>query len=123
MRRQRHSGAGGPDGRHHGFPRAHGARAWRDDGDRRRRAPIADALVAQVSLLGWDAAVETRPDMVEGLTTRLSSADAVVVMGHDVETSSRCLQVALDSDAGYIGGLGLSGRCSRLALTGWPIGT
>ena len=51
--------------------------------------PIADALVAQVSLLGWDAAVETRPDMVEGLTTRLTRADAGVVRGHDVETSSR----------------------------------
>ncbi|MEC9213543.1 MAG: hypothetical protein VX813_04980, partial [Actinomycetota bacterium] len=38
--------------------------------------PIADALIAQVSLLGWDVAVETRPDLVEGLTTRLSSADA-----------------------------------------------
>ena len=68
--------------------------------------PIADALAAQVSLLGWDVAVEARPDMVEGLTTRLASADAVVVMGHDVETSSRCLQVALESDAGYIGALG-----------------
>jgi xanthine dehydrogenase accessory factor len=70
------------------------------------RGPIADALVAQGSLLGWDVAVDSRPDIVEGLTTRLSDGDAVVVMGHDVETSSRCLQVALESDAGYIGALG-----------------
>ena len=79
--------------------------------------PIADALIAQVSLLGWDVAVETRPDLVEGLTTRLSSADAVVVMGHDVETSSRCLQVALDSDAGYIGALG--SRTMQQARADW----
>ena len=79
--------------------------------------PIADALIAQVSLLGWDVAVETRADMVEGLTTRLSSADAVVVMGHDVETSSRCLQVALDSDAGYIGALG--SRAMQQARADW----
>ncbi len=79
--------------------------------------PIADALIAQVSLLGWDVAVETRPDLVEGLTTRLSSADAVVVMGHDVETSSRCLQVALDSDAGYIGALG--SRAMQQARADW----
>jgi xanthine dehydrogenase accessory factor len=55
--------------------------------------------------------------MVEGLTTRLSSADAVVVMGHDVETSSRCLQVALDSDAGYIGALG--SRAMQQARADW----
>jgi len=32
--------------------------------------------------------------------------DAVVVLGHDVETSSRSLMAALDSDAGYIGSVG-----------------
>lgn len=70
------------------------------------RGPIADALAAQGSLMGWNVAVDARPDMVTGLTAALSLNDAVVIMGHDVETSSRCLQVALESDAGYIGALG-----------------
>ena len=70
------------------------------------RGPIADALAAQAALLGWNVAMESRPDMVEGLTAGLSVGDAVVVMGHDVESSSRCLQVALESNAGYIGALG-----------------
>ena len=82
---------------------------WRDDGDRRRRPDRGTHWSPQVSLLGWDAAVETRPDMVEGLTTRLSSADAVVVMGHDVETSSRCLQVAFGQRRRLHRRLGLSG--------------
>lgn len=70
------------------------------------RGPIAEALAAQAALLGWNVAQDSRPDIVEGLTAGLSDGDAVVVMGHDVESSSRCLQVALESNAGYIGALG-----------------
>ena len=44
--------------------------------------------------------------MVAGLVARLSPLDAVVIMGHDVETSSKNLSYALASDAGYIGALG-----------------
>jgi xanthine dehydrogenase accessory factor len=44
--------------------------------------------------------------MVAGLAATLSDLDAVVVMGHEVEPSSRCLMSALESDAGYIGALG-----------------
>ncbi len=36
----------------------------------------------------------------------LSPIDGVVVMGHDVEGSSRALQAAIASSAGYIGSLG-----------------
>lgn len=68
--------------------------------------PMAEALAAQGRLLGWRVAAQTRPDLVVGLTATLSWLDAVVVMGHDVETSSRCLMAALDSDAGYVGALG-----------------
>ena len=68
--------------------------------------PFADALAAQGRLLGWKVAVESRPEMVAGLTATLSGLDAVVVMGHEVEPSSRCLMAALESDAGYIGALG-----------------
>ena len=70
------------------------------------RGPIADALAAQGALLGWKVAVDPRPENVTGLTAALADGDAVVVMGHDVESSSRCLQVALESDAGYVGALG-----------------
>ena len=68
--------------------------------------PFAEALAAQGRLLGWQVAVETRPEMVTGLAASLSELDAIVVMGHDVETSSRCLLAALESDAGYVGALG-----------------
>ncbi len=36
----------------------------------------------------------------------LSPIDAVVVMGHDVETAGRALQGALESNVGYIGSIG-----------------
>ena len=68
--------------------------------------PFAEALAAQGRLLGWQVAAETRPEMVAGLSASLSDLDAIVVMGHDVETSSRCLLAALEGDAGYIGALG-----------------
>lgn len=70
------------------------------------RGPIADALEAQARLLGWNVSVDARPEMVAGFTASLGGGDAIVVMGHDVETSSRCLHVALESDAGYVGALG-----------------
>ena len=70
------------------------------------QGPFAEALVEQGRLLGWKVAQEARPDMVAGLAASLSPLDAIVVMGHDVESSSRCLMAALDSDAGYIGALG-----------------
>ena len=70
--------------------------------------PFAEALAAQGRLLGWQVAAETRPEMVAGLAASLSELDAIVVMGHDVETSSRCLLAALEGDAGYIGALGSS---------------
>jgi len=70
------------------------------------QGPIADALAQQGRTLGWKVAVDSRPEIVAGLTAALSPLDAVVVMGHDVESSSRCLMSALDSDAGYIGALG-----------------
>jgi xanthine dehydrogenase accessory factor len=70
------------------------------------QGPIADALAAQALLLEWKPVVEARPAMVAGLAASLSPIDAIVVMGHDVETSSTCLLAALESDAGYIGALG-----------------
>ena len=68
--------------------------------------PFAEALVAQGRLLGWQVSAETRPEMVAGLAASLSPLDAIVVMGHDVETSGRCLLAALEGEAGYVGALG-----------------
>jgi len=68
--------------------------------------PIAEALAAQGRLRGWKVALESRPDMVAGLAARLSWLDAIVVMGHEIEPSGRCLMAALESEAGYIGALG-----------------
>ncbi len=70
------------------------------------QGPIAEALVQQGRLLGWKVVCDPRPDTVSGFTAALSPLDAVVVMGHDVESSSQCLMSALESDAGYIGALG-----------------
>lgn len=68
--------------------------------------PNAEALARQGELLGWKCAVEPRPDMVAGISATLTPMDAIVVLGHDLESSSRCLMSALESDSGYIGALG-----------------
>lgn len=70
------------------------------------QGPYAEALADQGRLLGWKVVVETRPELVAGLAAALSPLDAIVVMGHDVESSSRCLMAALEGDAGYVGALG-----------------
>ena len=68
--------------------------------------PIADSLAKGASGLGWNVSVDPRPSMVAGLAATLSPMDCVVIMGHDVESSSNCLKYALESKAGYIGALG-----------------
>jgi len=68
--------------------------------------PIAEALTVQGQLLGWKVATHARPDIVSGLTATLTWMDAVVILGHDVESSGRCLMAALASEAGYIGSVG-----------------
>ena len=70
------------------------------------RGPIAEALLGQAQVLGWRAVCEPRPDAVRGLAATLADIDAIVVLGHDVEASSQCLQAALESDAGYVGAVG-----------------
>lgn len=68
--------------------------------------PIAGALADAARLLGWQIAASTDPDIAAGHMAGLAGTDAAVVMGHDVESSSRVLGAALDSGAGYIGSLG-----------------
>lgn len=68
--------------------------------------PNADALAAAAALQGWQVQQAADVDTATGLMVGLSPDDMVVVLGHDVELSSRMLAAALASEAGYIGALG-----------------
>lgn len=68
--------------------------------------PIADALEAVATTIGWNVRKETRNDIVAGFVADMSQMDGIVIMGHNVEQSARSLELALESDAGYIGALG-----------------
>lgn len=68
--------------------------------------PIVDALATYASALGWQVAAAGEPERGIGLMNALSHIDSAVIMGHDVESSSRVLEAALESDAGYIGSIG-----------------
>lgn len=68
--------------------------------------PVADALSAAAPVLGWQVMVEPEPQTATGVMATLSPLDSVVVIGHDVEASSRVLAAALESRAGYLGALG-----------------
>jgi len=68
--------------------------------------PVADALVAAGSVLDWRIEVAADPDTAVAAATGLSALDGIVVMGHEVEAAGRILAAALQSGAGYIGGLG-----------------
>ena len=68
--------------------------------------PIADALTDAAHLVGWQVIVEPDPQTASGLIASLAELDSVVVIGHDVEASSRCLAAALESRVGYVGALG-----------------
>ncbi len=68
--------------------------------------PIAEALSDTFALIGWQPLVFAEVATAAGVMATLASIDAVVVMGHDVETAGRALQAAIQSDAGYIGSIG-----------------
>lgn len=68
--------------------------------------PNAEALQAAAALQGWQVHRAGDVDTATGLMVGLGPGDMVVVMGHDVELSSRMLAAALASEAGYIGALG-----------------
>jgi xanthine dehydrogenase accessory factor len=67
---------------------------------------IASALTDAGRMLGWQVTSSSETETAIGLMSGLSHIDAAVVMGHDVESSSRVLGAALQSDARYIGALG-----------------
>jgi len=68
--------------------------------------PIVDALTTYASALGWQVAAAGEPERGIGLMNTLSHIDSAVIMGHDVESASRVLEAALESEAGYIGSIG-----------------
>jgi xanthine dehydrogenase accessory factor len=68
--------------------------------------PIAARLVDAFALVGWEAEVFADVGPAAGLMATLAGIDAVVVMGHDVESSGRALQAAIESGAGYIASIG-----------------
>ncbi|MFZ8822342.1 MAG: XdhC family protein [Ilumatobacteraceae bacterium] len=68
--------------------------------------PIADAIAATATLIGWKVVITSDADRATGIMTDLAEIDSALVMGHDVESSSRVLGAALESAAGYIGSLG-----------------
>jgi len=68
--------------------------------------PNGQALEAAARLLGWNVSRTTDTEQAVGLMTGLGPLDSAVVMGHDVESSSRVLGAALEGRARYIGSLG-----------------
>jgi len=68
--------------------------------------PMADALGAAGSFLGWNVEATGSTEAAVALATSLSPIDGIVVMGHDTEGVGRVLQTALGSRAGYIGSIG-----------------
>lgn len=68
--------------------------------------PIAEALERVFAEAGWEARVAPGAEIAGGLLATLSKSDAAIILGHDVEVSSRALQTALGSRAGYVGSVG-----------------
>lgn len=82
---------------------------------------LATALVAQASLLGWDAQALPAAAAAEA-AAGAGPADAVVVVSHDPEIDTPVLVAALSGRAGYVGAIGSRGtqvdRARRLAIEG-----
>jgi xanthine dehydrogenase accessory factor len=67
---------------------------------------LAEALSNAVAVLGWQPTVTNGANQATGLVATLAPIDAVVVMGHDLETVGRVMAAALAGDVGYIGSIG-----------------
>lgn len=68
--------------------------------------PIAEALDEVFTRAGWAATVVHGVETAGGLLATLAAGDAAIVLGHDIEVSSRALEAAIGSKAGYIGSVG-----------------
>ncbi len=79
--------------------------------------PMADAITAAASLLGWQTQTTNDVSTATGLIAGLAPLDKVVIAAHDIELAGPALVAALDSDAGYIGALG--SQRMRLVRADW----
>jgi xanthine dehydrogenase accessory factor len=79
--------------------------------------PIAEALVAQAGLLGWQTQVLGQVSAATGVIAGLAGLDKVVVAAHDIELAGPALAAALASQVGYIGALG--SRRMQAARADW----
>lgn len=68
--------------------------------------PIAESLVELGSVVGWQAQMAQKRDIVTGLIAPLSGHDKVIVAAHDLELAGAGLASALESKCGYIGSVG-----------------
>jgi xanthine dehydrogenase accessory factor len=68
--------------------------------------PIAQAIADLSRMIGWSVSEASETAMALGSMAGLSRIDSAIIMGHDVESSSRVLEAALESPARYIGALG-----------------
>ncbi len=68
--------------------------------------PVGESIGAAARLLGWQVVVEPGMQAAIGHMATLSPIDSAVILGHDVESSSRALAAALESAAGYVGSVG-----------------
>lgn len=78
---------------------------------------IAEALVAQAGLLGWNTQTMTDADAAATVLAELADLDNVVVISHDAEIAGRALMAVLSGGAGYIGALG--SRRTQQARANW----
>jgi len=69
---------------------------------------IALSLQRLASVMGWQSVITGNAREASGLIAGLSPLDSVVVLGHDLELSGEALMAALESEVGYIGGVGPS---------------
>ena len=67
---------------------------------------IADSLGRLASVIGWQSVTARNGREATGFIAALSSLDSVVVLGHDLEMTGEALISALQSQVGYIGGVG-----------------
>jgi xanthine dehydrogenase accessory factor len=68
--------------------------------------PVAEALQAMATTLGWKVRVFTDAGSASGVIAGLSRGDKVVIAAHDLELAGAALLAAIDSEAGYIGSVG-----------------
>ncbi len=68
--------------------------------------PVADAIVAQGSLLGWTMSVDDSVAAGETFLANAGPADAIVILSHDPRVDTPLLDVALRSELGYLGAMG-----------------